>query len=904
MSAKIKAEIPSEVEGKEGAKTKEKKYVETPLMKQYYQIKAVHPDAILLFRVGDFYETFGEDAIKASSILGITLTRRANGAASYVELAGFPYHAIDTYMPKLVRAGERVAICEQLEDPKMVKGLVKRGVVEMVTPGIVMGENLVAGKENTFLASVFFGKTTTGVAFLDLSTGEFYVAEGDDQYVDKLISNLQPKEIVFQRGREERFNDAFGSKHYTYRLDEWVFSESVNRDKLAAQLGVPTLKGFGIETMTAGISAAGAILYYLEFTEHHQTAHISSIQRIDRSDAVWIDRFTIRNLELFSTNSSMAKCSFADTIDRTLTAMGGRQLKRWIAMPLMDIKKIEQRQDIVERFVTDDDFADSMREQIALVGDLERIASRVATERVTPRELVQLKHSLAAIEIIRAMMESTDSDALHAIATTIDTLDAVRKRLETEIFPDPETNQIQKGGIIASGVSAELDDLRRIALHGKDYLHALQQRESEATGIPSLKVAYNNVFGYYIEVRNTHKDKVPEDWIRKQTLTGAERYITAELKEYEQKIMGAEERILQIEATIYADIVAFIARHLVALQRDARAVAHMDCLQSLARIARERKYVRPTVDDSTTIEIKQGRHPVIETLMPIGQEYIPNDVHLSNDDQQIIIITGPNMSGKSALLRQTALIVLMAQMGSFVPAKAAHIGIVDKIFTRVGASDNISEGESTFMVEMLESASILNNISERSLVLLDEIGRGTSTYDGISIAWAMVEYLHNNTQGAAKTLFATHYHELNELENMLPRVKNYHVTVKEVDKTIVFLRKLVRGGTEHSFGIHVARMSGMPRSVVSRAEAILSNLEKVYGSGEIVPTGAITSRGRKRAVADSAKETKDNIQLSMFQLDDPVLIEIRDRIKGLDIDSLTPLEALNKLNEIKRIAGI
>ncbi|MEE1149206.1 MAG: DNA mismatch repair protein MutS [Alistipes sp.] len=890
----------------EGDKTpaKEKKYVETPLMKQYYQIKAVHPDAILLFRVGDFYETFGEDAIKASAILGITLTRRANGSASYVELAGFPHHAIDTYMPKLVRAGERVAICEQLEDPKMVKGLVKRGVVEMVTPGIVMGENLVAGKENTFLASVYFGKSVTGVAFLDLSTGEFYIAEGDDIYVDKLISNLQPKEIVFQRGYEERFNDSFGAKHYTYRLDEWVFSENVNRDKLCSQLGVKSLKGFGIEAMTAGISAAGAILYYLEFTEHRQTAHISTIQRIDRNDAVWIDRFTIRNLELFASNSATAKCSFTDTIDRTLTAMGGRQLRRWVAMPLMDIAKIRLRQDIVEKFVTDGDFADAMREQIALVGDLERIASRIATERVTPRELVQLKHSLAAIEIIAALMNSTDNEALHRIAQTIDPLEAVRTRLETEIYPDPETNQIQKGGIIASGVSAELDDLRRIALHGKDYLLALQQRESEATGIPSLKVAYNNVFGYYIEVRNTHKDKVPEGWIRKQTLTGAERYITAELKEYEEKIMGAEERILQIEAQIYADIVAFVARHLVALQRDARVIARMDCLQSFARIATERRYVRPEVDDSTVIDIKQGRHPVIETLMAIGEEYIPNDVRLDQEDQQIIVITGPNMSGKSALLRQTALIVLMAQMGSFVPAKSAHIGIVDKIFTRVGASDNLAEGESTFMVEMLESASILNNISERSLVLLDEIGRGTSTYDGISIAWAMVEYLHNNAQGAAKTLFATHYHELNELENMLPRVKNYHVTVKEVDKTIVFLRKLVRGGTEHSFGIHVARMSGMPGSVVARAEAILANLEKVYGSGEIVPTGGVTQRARKRNVAEVAAASKDNIQLSMFQLDDPVLVAIRDQIKGLDINSLTPLEALNKLNEIKRITGL
>ena len=656
--------------------------------------------------------------------------------------------------------------------------------------------------------------------------------------------------------------------------------------------------------MTAGISAAGSILYYLEFTEHKQTAHISSIQRIDRNDSVWIDRFTIRNLELFSSNSQTPKYCFTNSIDRTLTTMGGRQLKRWVAMPLMDIEKIRMRQEVVEKFVADIDFAEAMREQIALVGDLERIASRIATERVTPRELVQLKHSLSAIEIIAALMNSSDDEALHRIAATIDPLESVRQRLQQEIYPDPETNQIQKGGIIASGVSAELDDLRRISLHGKEYLAALQQRESEATGIPSLKVAYNNVFGYYIEVRNTHKDKVPEGWIRKQTLTGAERYITQELKEYEQKIMGAEERILQIEAQIYAEIVAFVAQHLSALQRNARVISRVDCLQSFAKIAKERKYVRPTVDDSTVIDIKEGRHPVIETLMPICQEYIPNDVLLDQENQQIIIITGPNMSGKSALLRQTALIVLMAQMGSFVPAKAAHIGIVDKIFTRVGASDNLSEGESTFMVEMLESASILNNISDRSLVLLDEIGRGTSTYDGISIAWAMVEYLHNNAQGSAKTLFATHYHELNELENMLPRVKNYHVTVKEVDKTIVFLRKLVRGGTEHSFGIHVARMSGMPRSVVSRAEAILSNLEKVYGSGEIVPSGSIKQRGKKRPISEVATETKDNIQLSMFQLDDPVLVAIRDQIKGLDINSLTPLEALNKLNEIKRITGL
>lgn len=881
---------------------KEKRYVETPLMKQYYRIKAVHPDAILLFRVGDFYETFGEDAIKASAILGITLTRRANGAASYVELAGFPYHAIDTYMPKLVRVGERVAICEQLEDPKLVKGLVERGVVELVTPGIIMGENIIAGKENTFLASIYFAKTTMGIAFLDLSTGEFYIAEGSAALIDKLIANLQPKEIIFQRGYEEKFRELFGNKHYTYRLEEWVFSESVNREKLCRQFGVQTLKGFGIEDMGAAISAAGAILYYLEFTEHHNTAHLSSISRIDSNDTVWIDRFTIRNLELFASNGGR-RGGFTDVIDRTLTAMGGRQLRRWVTMPLTNVEKITKRQDVVECLIKDSSLAEAMREQIALVGDLERIASRISTQRVTPREMVQLKHSLAAIELIKALMESSDNEALNAISNNIDTLVELREKLEREIYPDPDSNQIQRGGIIADGVSAELDDLRRIALHGKEYLTALQQRESEATGIPSLKVAFNNVFGYYIEVRNTHKDKVPESWIRKQTLTGAERYITEELKEYEQKIMGAEERIIAIETRIYTELIAFASRHLQTIQRDAHAIAHIDCLQSMARIAVERNYVRPTVDDSMIIDIKQGRHPVIETIMPIGEEYIPNDVYLSSDEEQIIVITGPNMSGKSALLRQTALIVLMAQMGSFVPAKQARIGVVDKIFTRVGASDNISEGESTFMVEMLESASILNNISQRSLVLLDEIGRGTSTYDGISIAWAMVEYLHNNPQGAAKTLFATHYHELNEIEKMLPRVHNYHVTVKQIDNNIVFLRKLQRGGTEHSFGIHVARMAGMPTTVVSRAESILHNLEKVYGSGEIVPSGAPGKR-TKRDIAEVAKSTKSDIQLSMFQLDDPVLVSIRDQIKGLDINSLTPLEALNKLNEIKRITGI
>ena len=875
-------------------------------MKQYYAIKAVHPDAVLLFRVGDFYETFGDDAIKASSILGITLTRRANGAASYVELAGFPYHAIDTYLPKLVRAGERVAICEQLEDPKQVKGLVKRGVIELVTPGIILGDNILANKENTYLASVYFGRKSTGVAFLDISTGEFYAAEGDDIYVDKLISNLAPKEIIYQRGCEDRFSDAFGGKHYTYRLDEWVFSEEVNREKLCKQFGTQSLKGFGVDQFTSGISAAGAILYYLDFTEHKNTGHISSISRIDQNDYVWVDKFTIRNLELFSSNGSREKGGFADVIDRTLTPMGSRMLKRWIAMPIMDPAKINRRLDVVERFVTDAELADAVREQIALIGDVERIGSRIAAARVTPRDMVQLKNSLGAIETLKALMESTDDDMLHLLAAQIDPLAEVRERIAREVYPDPYNNQIQKGGVIADGVDPELDDLRRIALHGKDYLSRIQQRESETTGIPSLKISYNNVFGYYIEVRNAHKDKVPETWIRKQTLANAERYITGELKEYEEKILGAEEKMLVIEQRIYAELMAFVARSLAVLQRDANVVARMDCLQSFARIACERRYVRPVLDEGKRIEIKQGRHPVIETLMPVGEEYIPNDITLDDKEQQIMMITGPNMSGKSALLRQTALIILMAQMGSFVPAKSAHIGVVDKIFTRVGASDNISQGESTFMVEMLESASILNNISDRSIVLLDEIGRGTSTYDGISIAWAMVEYLHNHPSARAKTLFATHYHELNEMEHMCPRVRNYHVSVKEMGNQIVFLRKLERGGTEHSFGIHVARMAGMPASIVSRADEILRNLEQVYGNNEIVPSRSLKDRGKKTPSVKEAIESGNgqNMQLSMFQLDDPVLVQIRDQIKGLDIDSLTPIEALNKLNEIKKITGI
>ncbi len=880
----------------------------TPLMKQYYSMKAAHPDAVLLFRVGDFYETYGDDAVKASAILGITLTRRANGSASAVEMAGFPYHAIDTYLPKLVRAGERVAICEQLEDPKTVKGLVKRGIIELVTPGVAMENNILSNKENTWLASVCFGRRLTGVAFLDISTGEFYAAEGDDAYVDKLLANFAPKEIIYQRGCEDRFAEAFGNRYYTYRLDEWIFAEEVDREKLCRQFGTASLKGFGVEHFTAGISAAGAILHYLEFTEHRDLAHLCGIARIDQEEYVWVDKFTIRNLELFASNGTRERCSFAEVIDRTLTPMGGRLLKRWIALPLRSPARIAERLDVVERLVKDADLADAVRDQVELIGDLERIASRVAASRVSPRELVQLKHSLTAVETLRSVLESTDHPQLHRLAEQIDPLTEVRDRLAHDIYPDPQFNQIQKGGVIADGVDAELDDLRRIALHGKEYLARIQQRESEATGIPSLKISFNNVFGYYIEVRNTHRDKVPEGWIRKQTLANAERYVTEELKEYETKILGAEEKMLQIEQRVYGEILAFICTVLQPLLHDAAAVAQIDCLQSFARMAVERRYVRPSLDEGKRIDIRQGRHPVIETLMPVGEEYIPNDLLLDSDKQQILMITGPNMSGKSALLRQTALIVLMAQMGSFVPAESARIGVVDKIFTRVGASDNLSQGESTFMVEMLESAGILNNITDRSIVLLDEIGRGTSTYDGISIAWAMVEYLHNHPKAHARTMFATHYHELNEMERMCPRVKNFHVTVREVGNRIVFLRKLEPGGTEHSFGIHVARMAGMPLNVVSRADEILRNLEQVYGSSEIVPSRSLKDRGRKltaSAVRESAEQAAPQaVQLSMFQLDDPVLIQIRDRIKDLDINALTPIEALNTLNEIKKITGL
>ena len=882
----------------------EKKYVETPLMKQYYDFKAKHPDAILLFRVGDFYETFGDDAIKASSILGITLTKRANGSASSVELAGFPHHAIDTYLPKLVRAGERVAICEQLEDPKLAKGLVKRGVIELVTPGVVLGDNVMTAKENTFLAAVYFGKRTA-VAFLDISTGEFYVAEGDDRYIDKLLAAFAPKEVLYQRSMADRFQDTFGSRFYTYRLDDWIFSSELNYDKLCKQFSTPSLKGFGVEMMADGIAAAGAILYYLEFTEHRSISHIASISRIDNDESVWIDKFTIRNLELFPQGDG-GKRSFVEVVDRTLTPMGGRMLRRWVAMPLRVKERIERRHDVVEAILKDNDVAEALRHEIASIGDVERMASRIAAGRILPRELVQLKSSLTAMEMLKALLDSTSPEALHAISAQIDPLTELRDMLSTTIYPDPANNQIQKGGVIADGVSAELDDLRRVALHGKEVLQQILERESEATGIPSLKISFNNVFGYYIEVRNTHKDKVPETWIRKQTLTAAERYITEELKEYEEKILGAQDRILALEYEIYTALLQYAAKYLKQLLSDAATVARLDCLQGFATLAAERGYVRPALDEGAVIDIRDGRHPVIESLMPVGEEYIPNDVLLNDKDQQVMMITGPNMSGKSALLRQTALIILMAQMGSFVPARKASIGLVDKIFTRVGASDNISQGESTFMVEMLESASILNNISDRSLILLDEIGRGTSTYDGISIAWAMVEYIHNHPSARAKTLFATHYHELNEMEQLFERVKNYNVSVREVDNTIVFLRRLQRGGTEHSFGIHVARMAGMPQSIVKRAEEILANLETVYGEQDVAAGTAVRQRKRRQPSAKQVAEVaeKGSMQLQMFQLDDPVLVQIRDQIRGLDINSLTPLEALNKLNEIKKITGL
>ncbi len=867
-----------------------KKYAETPLMKQYYQIKSKHPDAILLFRVGDFYETFGEDAIKAAEILGITLTKRANGAASFVELAGVPYHALDTYLPKLVRAGQRVAICEQLEDPKKTKKIVKRGVTEMVTPGVSLNDNVLEHRENNFLASVHLEKSVAGVAFLDISTGEFLTAEGSFDYIDKLLNSFQPKEVLLERSKQQQFKDLFGEKFYTYKLDDWVYTEENATDKLLKRFQTSSLKGFGVQNLQFGIIAAGSILQYLEITQHEQLQHVSTLSRIEEDRYVWLDKFTIRNLELFFSINEGAK-TLVDVMDRTISPMGARLLKRWVALPLKDEKPIKERHDVVDFLLNDVDFKDLLAEHIKEIGDLERIISKVATGRVNPREVVQLKHALTAIEPIKNACLKSGNEALKKIGDQLNPCLNIRDRIEKELFPDPPA-LLSKGNYIADGVSADLDEFRKLAFSGKDYLLQIQQREIERTGIPSLKISFNNVFGYYIEVRNTHKDKVPPEWIRKQTLVSAERYITEELKEYEVKILGAEEKSLELEQKLFLDLVTSLEDYISAIQLNASLIAKLDCLLSFAFIAAENKYVRPKINDSDIIDIKDGRHPVIEKMLPIDESYITNDVYLDNDQQQIIVITGPNMSGKSALLRQTALIVLLAQIGSFVPAESAKIGLVDKIFTRVGASDNISLGESTFMVEMHEAASILNNLSPRSLILLDEIGRGTSTYDGISIAWAMAEYIHEHPSAKAKTLFATHYHELNEMEKSFKRIKNYNVSVKELDDKVIFLRKLKRGGSEHSFGIHVAQMAGMPKSVVNRANEILKDLEKSEQKDSLAkPVGEIAQH-------------REGLQTTIFQLDDPVLKQIRDEINNLDINNLTPVEALNKLNEIKKHIGL
>jgi DNA mismatch repair protein MutS len=862
------------------------KYVETPLMKQYYDIKTKHPDAILLFRVGDFYETFGEDAIRASEILGITLTRRANGSASFVELAGFPYHALDTYLPRLVRAGQRVAICEQLEDPKLTKKIVKRGIIEMVTPGVLLNENVLVHKENNFLAAVHIDKKIAGVAFLDISTGEFLTSEGTIDYIDQMLNNFQPKEVLFEKGKKELFLDSFGSKFYTFKLDDWIFTLEAANDRLLKQFETSSLKGFGVQSLNFGIIAAGAILYYLDITQHEQLGHITSLSRIEENRYVWLDKFTIKNLELFHTPYEGAR-TLIDIMDRTVSPMGGRLLKRWVSLPLKDIQPVNERLDVVQYFVENISFKNEIGGLIRQIGDLERLVSKVAVNRINPREVVQLKRALKAIVPLKILCEKSGCPPLTQIAEQLNPCKSIADKIEKELNNDPPV-QLNKGNAIAAGVSEELDDLRKILYSGRDYLADLQTRESERTGITSLKVSFNNVFGYYIEVRNTHKDKVPPEWIRKQTLVSAERYITEELKEYESKILGAEEKIITLETKLFTDLVLAILEFIPPIQLDSTLIAKLDCLQSFASISTDNNYIRPVLNDSRVLEIIEGRHPVIEKQLPAGEAYVPNDITLDTEDQQIIILTGPNMSGKSALLRQTALIVLMAQTGCFVPAKAANIGMVDKIFTRVGASDNISLGESTFMVEMNETASILNNLSDRSLVLLDEIGRGTSTYDGISIAWAMVEYLHENKL-RAKTLFATHYHELNEMENSFSRVKNYNVSIKELNNKVIFLRKLKRGGSEHSFGIHVARMAGMPRSVVSRADEILKELEQSESKKDL-----------SKPIADIAGH-REGMQLSIFQLDDPVLKQIRDEILEIDIDNLTPVEALNKLYNIKKL---
>ncbi len=864
----------------------ELKYVETPLMKQYFSIKAKHPDAILLFRVGDFYETFGEDAIRASEILGITLTRRANGSASFVELAGFPYHALDTYLPRLVRAGQRVAICEQLEDPKLTKKIVKRGITELVTPGVSLNENVLNHKENNFLAAVHIDKKIAGVAFLDISTGEFMASEGTLEYVDQMLNNFQPKEVLYEKSRKEEFLSAFGSRFYTFRLDDWIFTPEAAGDRLIKQFETSSLKGFGVQNLSFGIIAAGAILYYLDITQHEHLGHIVRLSRIEEERYVWLDKFTIKNLELFHSSYEGAK-TLIDVVDHTISPMGGRLMKRWLSLPLKDLSPVCDRLDVVSYFVENQGKSDESGEMIKQIGDLERIISKVAVARINPRELVQLKRALRAIEPLQRLCNESGCSPLEKIGEQMNPCKTIADRIARELNNDAPF-QLNRGNVIASGVSEELDELRKMLYNSKEYLEDLQNRESQRTGISSLKVSFNNVFGYYIEVRNTHRDKVPPEWIRKQTLVNAERYITEELKSYEGKILGAEERIGDLEARLFDDLVIAVSEFITPIQLNSSLVARIDCLRSFAVISVENSYVRPVLDETRSLEIIEGRHPVIEKQLPPGESYVPNDLILNDEDQQIIILTGPNMSGKSALLRQTALIVLMAQTGCFVPAASARIGMVDKIFTRVGASDNISLGESTFMVEMNETASILNNLSDRSLILLDEIGRGTSTYDGISIAWAMVEYLHESAL-KPKTLFATHYHELNEMENSFSRVRNYNVSIRELNNKIVFLRKLKRGGSEHSFGIHVARMAGMPRSVVKRANEILEELEQGHDRQEL-----------SKPVAGLA-DHREGIQLSIFQLDDPVLKQIRDELINADIDNLTPIEALNKLYNIRKL---
>ena len=861
----------------------------TPMMKQFFELKAKHPDAIMLFRCGDFYETYSEDAVVASEILGITLTKRANGQGKSVEMAGFPHHALDTYLPKLIRAGKRVAICDQLEDPKLTKKLVKRGITELMTPGVAINDNVLSYKENNFLAAVHFGKSACGVAFLDISTGEFLTAEGPFDYVDKLLNNFAPKEILFERGKRGMFEGNFGNKFFTFELEDWVFTETSSREKLLKHFETKNLKGFGVEHLKNGIIASGAILQYLDMTQHYQIGHITSLSRIEEDRYVRLDKFTVRSLELLGSMND-GGTSLLDVIDKTISPMGARLLKRWVVFPLKDEKPINERLDVVEYFFREPDFKEFIEEKMHLIGDLERIVSKAAVGRISPREVVQLKVALQAIEPIRNACLNADNDSLRRIGEQLNLCLNIREKIAKEIKNDPPL-LVNKGGVIADGVSEELDELRRIAFSGKDYLLQLQQRESDQTGIPSLKIAYNNVFGYYIEVRNAHKDKVPAEWIRKQTLVNAERYITQELKEYEEKILGAEDKIMALETKLYNDLVLSLAEYIPAIQINANQIARLDCLLAFANVAGANKYIRPIVEDSDVLDIKQGRHPVIEKQLPVGEKYIANDVYLDTDSQQIIIITGPNMAGKSALLRQTALITLLAQIGCFVPAESARIGMVDKIFTRVGASDNISVGESTFMVEMNEAADILNNLSPRSLVLFDELGRGTSTYDGISIAWAIVEHIHEHPRAKARTLFATHYHELNEMEKSFKRIKNYNVSVKEVDNKVIFLRKLERGGSEHSFGIHVAKMAGMPKSIVKRANDILHQLETDNRQQGIAkPTAEIAS-------------DRDGMQLSFFQLDDPVLCQVRDEILNLDVNNLTPLEALNKLNDIKKIVG-